>query len=68
MATSYFTKLMLKAQKALSGRKPMSSNRKKLRKRGPAGESKDYRVTEKSPIGKAQARSRKTQSMLDQLD
>ena len=59
-------KLFERARSMLAGRKPMGQKRK--RKRGPAGESRDYRVTEKSPIGKAQARSRKTQSILDQLD
>ena len=57
--------LLKKARAMLAGRKPMGQ--KKSRK-GPAGESRNYRVTEKSPIGKAQARSRKTQNMLDQLD
>jgi hypothetical protein len=58
--------ILERARAMLSGRKPMG--RKKARRRGPAGESRDYRVTKKSPVGKAQARSRRQQSMLDELD
>ena len=63
------TSWAMKLQKRLSGRKPMPPvNRKKQRKKGPAGEQVDYRVAKESPIGKAQSRSRRTKQMLDELD
>ena len=62
-----FKELFDRAKALLAGRKPMGSARKK-HKKGPAGEQRNYRVDERSPIGKAQARNRKVKNMLDQLD
>lgn len=67
MATGAFTNLMLKLHKRLSGRKPMNTQKKK-RKRGPAGESRDYKVNPNSDIGKAQKRNRTQADQLYQLD
>lgn len=74
MPTHYLNNLMKKARGMLTGRKPMSATRKKMKRakkymaKGPAGEQRDYPVTEKSPVGKLQAKSRRTQAMLDELD
>ncbi len=67
--------LIAAGKRMLSGRKPMSATRKKLKRakkmyqqKGPAGEQRGYRVSEKSPVGKIQARNRRTKQMLDELD
>lgn len=71
MPSHYITNLMKRAKSLLPGRTKMSSTRKKKRKfgqEGEGGEKRSYKVDEKSPVGKAQARNRKVKSMLDQLD
>ena len=69
-----FKELVDRARAMLSSRRPMTAT-KKLRRAanrasqpGAAGEKRNVKLHKASPIGKLQARNKRTKDILDQLD